>query len=246
VPTKNVLYVSERVFRELRRDVRTMTLFIISPALVMIVLYGMLSTQPDTFNRCGLIVMGLFPSAPTFLFASFAVHRERRSGTMEHLLTTPVSRTDILLGYVIGFTVPAILQVAISLTLTCGFLGLDVAGPWWAIGLLAMLNSVLGVGIGLFATMLARSEFQLVLTLPAIGVPHLSLSGLFRPYEQLVDWQHAIATFLPWRYAVGALAELKNHASVTGTLLFNVAVTVGICALLFTVAVQTVFLRRTA
>jgi ABC-2 type transport system permease protein len=246
LPTTNFGYVAERVFRELRRDVRTMTLFIISPALVMIVLYGMLSTHPATFTRCGLIIMGLFPSAPTFLFAAFMVHRERHSGTMEHLLTTPVARTDILLGYIIGFTVPAILQVAISFTITYTILGIQVAGAWWMIGLLAMLNSVLGVGIGLFATNLVRNEFQLVLTLPAIGVPHLSLSGLFRSYDQMVGWQHAIATFLPWRYAVGALAELKDHSSSSGKLLFNVGVTVGICGLLFTVAVHTVFRRRTA
>jgi ABC-2 type transport system permease protein len=246
MPTRNFVHVSARVFRELRRDYRTMTLFIISPALVQIVLYGMLSTHPDTYNRCGLIVMGLFPSAPTFLFAAFMVHRERHSGTMEHLLTTPVARADIVLGYIIGFTLPAIVQVAISFGITYGILGIDVAGPWWTIALLAMLNSVLGVGMGLFATNLVRTEFQLVLTLPVLGVPHLSLSGLFLAYDEMVGWQQAIATFLPWRYAVGALAELKDHATANATMLFNVAVTAGICLLLFTVAVQTVFRRRTA
>lgn len=246
MPTRNVLNVSRRVYWQLRRDLRTLTLFIISPALVMIVLYGMLSTHPDTFSRCGLIVVGLFPSAPAFLFSSFMVHAERRSGTMEHLLTTPASPGDILFGYILGFGPPAAVQTAISLALTLGPLGLDVPGPWWLLAALAMLNAVLGVAMGVAATLVARTEFQLVLSLPPIAVPHLVLSGLFRPYDEMVGWQHVVATFLPWRFAVSGLSELNHHSSVTASLLVNVGIVVAICVGLSALSVRTVFERRTA
>ena len=246
MPTRNVLTVSRRVYWQLRRDLRTLTLFIISPALVMIVLYGMLSPSPDTFNRCGLLVVGLFPSAPGFLFSSFMVHAERRSGTMEHLLTTPASPGDILFGYIIGFSLPAMVQTALSLSLALGPLGLDVLGPWWAIALLALLNAGLGVVMGVAATALARTEFALVLSLPPIALPHLVLSGLFRPYDEMVGWQQAIATVLPWRFAVSGLSELLHHRSVTAALLLNVGILAGICVLLAALSVRTVFVRRTA
>jgi ABC-2 type transport system permease protein len=246
MPTRNVLTVSRRVYSQLRRDVRTLTLFIISPALVMVVLWGMLADHPDLYARCGLLVAGLFPSAPGFLFASFMVHAERRSGTMEHLLTTPASPGDILVGYVLGFTAPAVVQTVLSLSLALGPLGLDVPGPWWLIGALALLNAALGVVMGVAATLVARTEFQLVLSLPPIALPHLVLSGLFRPYDEMVGWQHAIATVLPWRFAVSGLSELLYHSSVTASLLLNVGIVVGICALLSALSVRTVFQRRTA
>jgi ABC-2 type transport system permease protein len=246
MPTRNVLTVSRRVYWQLRRDLRTLTLFIISPALVMIVLYGMLADHPSTWARCGLIVAGLFPSAPAFLFSSFMVHAERRSGTMEHLLTTPASPGDILFGYVLGFAPPAAIQTVLSLGLALGPLGLDVPGPWWLLASLAMLNAVLGVCMGVAATLVARTEFALVLSLPPIAIPHLVLSGLFRPYDQMVGWQHVIATVLPWRFAVSGLSELLYHSTVTASLLLNVGIVVGICALFSALSVRTVFMRRTA
>lgn len=243
--SRNALYVADRAFRELRRDLRTMTLFVISPALVMIVLSGMLSNYPETWNRIGLLVMALFPSAPSFLFSAFMAHRERDRGTLEYLLTTPTRKLDVLVGYLIAFTIPALFQVGLSLTITYQLLGFRIAGAWWALGLLALLNSALGVAMGLFATNLVRSEFQLALILPAIGVPHLMLSGLFRSPSDMIGWMHAISDFLPWRYAVGALEELKGHVS-TSALWYNVALTVGIIFLLSAIVTNTVFSRRSA
>ena len=244
--SRNALYVADRAFRELRRDVRTMTLFIISPALVMIVLSGVLHNYPQTWNRTGLLVMGLFPTAPSFLFAAFMVHRERYRGTLEYLLTTPTQKLDVLVGYLIAFMIPSVVQVGLSLTVTYQLLGFHVAGAWWALGLLALLNSALGVALGLFVTNLVRNEFQLVLTLGAIALPHLMLSGLFRSPNDMVGWMHAISDFLPWHYSVGAAAELQKHASATSALWFNVAVTVGFIFVLSTIIANTVFSRRSA
>jgi ABC-2 type transport system permease protein len=174
------------------------------------------------------------------------VHRERSRGTLEYLLTTPTRKLDVLAGYVIAFTIPAVVQVGISLAITYYLLGIHVAGAWWAVGLLAVMNSVLGVVMGLFATNLVRSEFQLVLMLPAVAVPHLLLSGLFRSPSNMTGWMHDISDFLPWHYAVGAVAELQKHVSATSTLWYNVAVTAGFIFVMSTIITNTVFSRRTA
>ncbi len=127
--SRNSLLIADRVFRELRRDVQTMVLFTISPTFVMILISGILHNYPQTFDRVGLIVVGLFPTAPAYLFTAFAIMRDRTRGTLEYLLTSPVKKLDVLAGYLLGFTVPAVVQVALTTGVSYGLLGLKSAGP---------------------------------------------------------------------------------------------------------------------
>lgn len=246
MPTTRTLLVADRVFRELRRDIPTMVLFTLSPTFVMVLTYGILNNHPDVWNRIGLIVVGLFPTAPTFLFAAFAIQRERYRGTLEHLMTTPVRRIDILLGYAAAFTLPAIVQIVMTVGVTYGILGLDTAAPVWVVTLMAIVSSLLGVAIGLFSANLAHNELQLTKVLAAMAAPHLMLSGLFRPPDQMVGWMHALSTIAPWRYLVSAVSELQLHARPTTALWSNLGVTFGIIALLSAVCLRTVFTRRSA
>jgi ABC-2 type transport system permease protein len=243
--SRNSILIADRVFRELRRDVRSMILFTISPTFVMVLTAGILHNHPATFQRVGLIVVGLFPTAPTFLFCAFAIMRDRKRGTLEHLLTAPVKKLDVLVGYLIAFNIPAVFQVAMTIGVTYGFLDLHSAGPWWEVGLLAMSNSVIGVAIGVFATNLAHNEYQLTKVLAATAAPHLMLSGLFRAHRDLVWWMRDLSNIAPWRYGVSAVSQLQFRAA-NGTLWFNLGVEAGIVALLFSISSMTVLKRRTA
>jgi ABC-2 type transport system permease protein len=240
------LLVARRVTRELSRDYRTLFLFIGSPAFVMVLCAAMLTDHPDLFDRVGLLIMGLFPSAPGFLFASFAIQRERYRGSLEHLLTSPVTRVDVLVGYVLAFCVPASVQVVVMVAVSYGPLGLDSAGPWWAVGLFALLSCVQGVLLGMFAINLANNEFELTKMLPATALPHLMVSGMFQPIGDLPGWMQALAAVAPWRYMVSAVAELHDHSTVTSTLALNLGVTLGIVLLVSATTTLTVLKRRTA
>jgi len=246
IVSTRTFYIAARVFRELRRDVRTMFLYTISPTFVMVLTAGILHGYPQTFDRIGLIVLGLFPTAPTFLFAAFAIQRERYRGNLEALMTTPVSRLDILIGYIIAFTVPAVAQIGMTLGVTYGLLDLHSAGSWWLVGLMALLSSVLGVSLGMFSANLARNELQLTKVLAATAAPHLMLSGLFRPHEKMVNWMQVLSDVAPWRYAVAAVAELQHNAAPTRAMWVNLGVTVAIVVLLSSVTTGTVLRRRTA
>lgn len=244
--TRNCLHITDRILRELRRDYRTLFLFLFSPAFVMVLVAGLMADHPDSFNRIGLLVLGLFPTAPAFLFAAFAVQRERYKGSLELLLSSPVTRTDLLLGYVLAFSVPALGQTAITVWLSYGPLGLESAAGWWAVALMDMLSCALGVVLGLFVVNLAHDELQLTKVLPAVALPHLMVSGLFRPYEDMEGWMQVIATFAPWRYAISAIEELQHHSSVTSELVLNTSVTVALVLALGAACIGTLFRRRTA
>jgi len=240
------LLIADRVLKELRRDVRTMALFIASPIFVIVLISGILQHYPQTFDRVGLIIVGLFPTAPAYLFTAFAIMRDRKRGTLEYLLTSPAGKLDVLVGYVLGFTLPAVVQVALTIAVSYGPLGLHSAGGWWLVGLLALLNCVLGVVIGVLAINFAHDESQLTKILIAIAVPHIIVSGLFRPHQDLVWWMRDLSNIAPWRYGVSALSQLQYHASPDGTFWFSLGIEAGIVLLALWLNTVTVLRRRTA
>ncbi len=83
------------------------------PSLLLGLLYLLwkdlptLPGQPGIFDRVGLTMLGIFPFVVMFLVTSIAMLRERTSGTLERLLTTPLSRLDLLLGYGAAFGLAA-------------------------------------------------------------------------------------------------------------------------------------------
>ena len=132
-----------RVARQLLHDRRTMALLLAVP-VVLVTLIRFVFDDGSTFDRIGGPLLGIFPLLSMFLVTSIAMLRERTSGTLERLLTMPVGKLDILLGYALAFAAFAVVQVALVAAVSFGLLGLDVEGPRWAMLLLGIANAVLG------------------------------------------------------------------------------------------------------
>src|SRR5262249_13257922 len=204
-----------RILRQLRHDRRTIAMILVVPTVLLTLLRYLYDNNPFLFDRIGLIMLGFFPLIIMFLLTSVAMLRERTSGTLERLLTTPIGKVDILLGYGIAFAVAAAVQAAVVSTLAFTLLGLDTLGPAWLVGVLAVGNAVLGMALGLLVSAFANSEFQAVQFMPAFVLPQALLCGLLQPREQMAGWLQTISDALPMSYAVEALQELGTHTDPT-------------------------------
>ncbi|UOX99839.1 ABC transporter permease [Blastococcus sp. PRF04-17] len=237
-----------RVLRQLRHDHRTIAMMLVLPTLLLGLLYLLwkdlptLPGQPSTFDRVGLTMLGIFPFVVMFLVTSIAMLRERTSGTLERLLTTPLARLDLLLGYGLAFGLMAALQAAVTVTVATTLYDLDVAGPVWLVVLIAVVDAVLGVALGLLASAFARSEFQAVQFMPVIVLPQFFLCGLLVPREQMAGWLQAISDVLPLTYAVEALQEVGRSTEATGRMWTDVGIVAGAALLALALAAAT--LRR--
>ena len=108
------LATSARVLGQLRRDRRTLAMvFLVAPALLILFKY-IFDHQPLTFDRIGTPMIGLFPLIMMFLITSIAMLRERTSGTLERLMSLPIAKLDLLLGYALAFALLATLQGAVT------------------------------------------------------------------------------------------------------------------------------------
>src|SRR5690348_2073338 len=98
------LAIAIRVVRQLRRDPRTIILLLVIPALLEALMYWVFDAHEAVFQRIVVPLLGIFPLVMMFLVSSITMLRERSSGTLERLMTLPVSRLDLLAGYAIAFT----------------------------------------------------------------------------------------------------------------------------------------------
>jgi len=237
-----------RVLRQLRHDHRTIAMMLVLPSLLLGLLYLLwkdlptLPGQPGIFDRVGLTMLGIFPFVVMFLVTSIAMLRERTSGTLERLLTTPLARLDLLLGYGLAFGLAAALQAVITVTVATTVYHLDVTGSVYLVVLIAVVDAVLGVALGLLASAFARSEFQAVQFMPVIVLPQFFLCGLLVPVDQMAGWLQAISAVLPLTYAVEALQEVGRSETATGTMWIDIAVVAG--AALFALGLAAATLRR--
>ena len=143
------LATARRVLLQLRHDPRTVVLMIVVPCVLETLLRLIYAHRRVAFDHAGAPLLAIFPLTTVFLVTSVALLRERVSGTLERLLTTPLGRLELLLGYAIAFGLLAVLQALLASALTLGILGLNVAGPAAMVVLLAVSVALLGMGLGL-------------------------------------------------------------------------------------------------
>jgi ABC-2 type transport system permease protein len=214
------------------------------------------ATQLDTLAP---VVVGFFAYFFVFILTGISFLRERIGGTLERLLATPVSRSEIVVGYSIGFGIFATLQVAILLAFVLGRLSIPAIGPIpeFAIGLgvktagnpliAYLLVLVLGLGavsLGIFLSTFARTELQILQFIPIVIVPQGLLSGFFWPIGQLPSLLQPVARILPVTYAIDGLRQVMiAGADLTSSqVLLDLGVLAAIAAIF--VALATATIRR--
>ena len=88
---------------QLRRDPRTIGLIVGVPCLLEVLLKEIFSGRPEIFQHVGAPLLGLFPFVSMFVVTSVTMLRERTTGTLERLMSMPISRLDVLGGYAVAF-----------------------------------------------------------------------------------------------------------------------------------------------
>ena len=237
------LATAKRVLLQLRHDPRTIALIIVVPSLLMTLLRYVFDSELF-FSRIAPALLGFFPFLIMFLIASITTLRERTSGTLERLMTTPIAKLDLLLGYAMAFGLLAVVQVGVAVGVSI-WLGLDLAGSLGWLLLVALLDAILGLALGLLASAFATTEFQAIQFMPVVVLPQLLLCGLFQPRDQMATVLSWASNCLPLSYAVSALKTVANSGNVGTTFARDVLVVGGSGLIALALAAATLR-RRTA
>jgi ABC-2 type transport system permease protein len=224
------LATAGRVLSQVRHDPRTLLLLVLVPSL-LIGLVAWIFSDTTVFGTVGPAMIALFPFTVMFLVTSITTLRERRTGTLERLLSMPLGKGDLILGYTLAFGLLAVVQSGIAVLFAVTVCGLDIEGSLLLLLAVAVADAVLGTTLGLLASAFARTEFQVVQFMPVIVFPQILLGGIFLPRDQLPEVLEAISDWLPLSHAVDALtavaAGTDDRTAVLGELLIILSWIVG-------------------
>jgi len=196
---RTYLATTRRILTQLRADKRTVGLIAIVPAALLTLLYFVYRDYPGAdliFNHIAVSMMAILPTTVMFLVTSVAMLRERVSGTLERLWTTPIHRADLLFGYATAFAAWG--------------LDVDISASWGWVVLTALIDAFVGVSLGLLVSAFARTEFQAVQFMPVVIAPQLFLCGLLVSRDQLPRALEVVGDALPMSWAVDAVTELTT------------------------------------
>lgn len=242
------LATTGRILRQLAGDHRSVAMILVVPSAVIALMYFMFQNAPhppgtpSPFNNACLIMLGVFPLVVMFLITSITMQRERASGTLERILTTPLRRLDLLAAYGTAFSIAAAAQAALACVIAFWLLGFETAGSPALVVLIAIVNAVLGVGLGLLCSAFARTEFQAVQFMPVVIIPQLLLCGIIVPRDLLPEWLQWVSNAMPASYALEALRQVGAYADLTSIAVRDIAVVIAFAVVALGLAAAT--LRR--
>ncbi len=205
-------------------------------------LYG--GANYDTLDYFGAAFVGLVVFFLVFLITIVSFLNERTQGTLERLMASPLRRGEIVVGYMLGFTVLALVQAAEVLVFSLAVLRIHNQGNVLLIFGVEALMAIAAVNLGIFLSMFARSEFQAVQFIPLVVVPQVLLSGIIFPVSTEPTVLQWVSDVLPLTYAVNGMRDImvKGADLTSSSLQLDAAVVAGFCILL--IAAGTATLRR--
>ncbi len=198
----------------------------------------------DTLDYFGAAFVGLIVFFLVFVITIVSFLNERSQGTLERLMASPLRRGEIVLGYMLGFTVLALVQAVEVLVFALAVLKIQNQGNVLLIFFMESLMVIVAVNLGIFLSMFARSEFQAVQFIPLVIVPQFLLSGILFPVSTEPRVLQYISNVLPLTYAVNGMRDImvKGADLTWSSLQLDAAVVAGFCVVL--IAAGTATLRR--
>ena len=235
--------IAARIIHQLIRDRRTIALIVVVPVVIM-TLIGLSFPEGTVLDHIAPALLATLALFFSFLLTGISFLRERSQGTMERLMASPVSRLDIVVGYLFGFFIFALTQTLIILLFTIYVLDVHYSGDLWQIFVFQVVVIAGAVNLGIFISTFARNEFQMVQFIPLIIIPQIFLCGVIWPVEQMPDYLQWLSKILPLTYAVDGLRDIMLAGKSLLDVGFELSVLVGFAVVISILAAIT--LRRGA
>lgn len=167
----------------------------------------------------------------TILFTSFAVVRERESGTLEQLMVSPVKVPDLMLGKVLPYALIGFLDMLLTLGVMVWFFNISITGSFWFLCVASLIFILTSLGIGLLISILCRTQVQAIQLTVAIFLPSLLLTGFVFPLEPMPWFIKIISYSLPLTYYLDVIRGVVIKGIGAGDLWFQTLILLLMAAL---------------
>jgi ABC-2 type transport system permease protein len=133
---------------------------------------------------------------------------ERRSGTLQRLLVSPATPSEIVLGYALAFAMLGLVQSIVVLFAAMLIFNITIVGSIAMALFVIMLLAFVHQGLGILLSASAKNELQAIQFIPLILFPSILLAGLFWPVESIPQFLQPISYCVPLRYGIDAMRSI--------------------------------------
>ncbi|MFL6559057.1 MAG: ABC transporter permease [Bacillus sp. (in: firmicutes)] len=174
------------------------------------------------FDVLSPILVGFFVFFFVFIISGIGLLRERTTGTLERLMSTPIRRWEIVVAYLIGYGIFAVIQTIIVVFYSIKVLDIVLVGSIWNVLLINLILALVALSLGILLSTFAASEFQMIQFIPIAVIPQIFFAGIF-PLEGMANWLQVVAKVIPMYYAGDALKGVMykgfSFSDISGDLL---------------------------
>ena len=166
--------------------------------------------NPDMISAHFMIpgVIGMVLFAIAAILTATSVVRERERGTIEQLIVTPIRPWELIVGKLMPYVILGFFNTLEVMAVGHWWFGMPIRGDIGLIILLSLVFLVTGLGIGLFASTIANTQQEAMLTVWMTLLPSIFLSGFFFPLEAMPKVLQWISYLMPLRYYLVILRAL--------------------------------------
>jgi ABC-2 type transport system permease protein len=166
--------------------------------------------NPDLVSAYFMIpgVIGMILYAIAAILTASSVVRERERGTIEQLIVTPIRPWELIVGKLMPYVILGFFNTIEVLAFGHWWFGMPIRGDLGLILLLSVVFLITGLGIGLFASTIANTQQEAMLTVWMTLLPSIFLSGFFFPLEAMPTVLRWLSYLMPLRYYLVIIRSL--------------------------------------
>jgi ABC-2 type transport system permease protein len=182
-------------------------------------------------------LVGTILTMTMLIFTALSVTREIERGTMESLLSMPITPVEIMLGKIIPYIMVGFVQAAMILGIGIGLFGVPLLGSLALLALLSTLFITTNLSIGYTFSTIAQNQLQAMQMSLMFFLPNILLSGFMFPFAGMPNWAQWIGEGLPLTHYLRIVRAIMLKGATLSNLHFDTLALTGLMLIAMTIAV---------
>jgi len=182
-------------------------------------------------------LVGTILTMTMLIFTALSVTREIERGTMESLLSMPITPIEIMLGKIVPYIMVGFVQASLIIGIGILVFGVPVLGSLALLAALSTLFITTNLSIGYTFSTVAQNQLQAMQMSLMFFLPNILLSGFMFPFAGMPAWAQWIGEFLPLTHYLRIVRAIMLKGAAMPDLQYDVLWLGGLMLLAMTIAV---------
>jgi ABC-2 type transport system permease protein len=182
-------------------------------------------------------LVGTILTMTMLIFTALSVTREIERGTMESLLSMPITPIEIMLGKIVPYVIVGFVQASLIIGIGIVLFGVPLIGSLMLLALLSTLFITTNLAVGYTFSTVAQNQLQAMQMSMMFFLPNILLSGFMFPFAGMPDWAQWIGEFLPLTHYLRIVRAIMLKGATLADLHFDALALAGLMLLAMVIAV---------